>query len=102
MPSHTVAWGGAAFQVPSLQSAFFQRTPGSPAGGQSVSLGVSPRTIRDLYPSFSGIAVDEMRNEVVVTDENLQQIIFYRRTENNAANEIAEPHPGDRDGRQLP
>ena len=91
MSSPTVAWGGAAFQVPSLQSAFFQRTPGSPAGGQSVLLGVSPRTIRDLYPSFSGIAVDEMRNEIVVTDENLQQIIFYRRTENNAANEMAEP-----------
>jgi DNA-binding beta-propeller fold protein YncE len=39
------------------------------------------RQIRDPYPAFAAIAVDTRRNEVVVTDENLFQILVYDRTE---------------------
>ena len=42
------------------------------------------RDIRDRYPSFASVAVDMVRNEVVMTDENLFQILVYDRTENTA------------------
>lgn len=38
------------------------------------------RTIRDMFPSFSAVAVDLVRDEVVVTDENLFQLMVYDRT----------------------
>jgi DNA-binding beta-propeller fold protein YncE len=37
------------------------------------------RRIHDSYPAFSSIAVDLRNNEVVVTDENLFQILVYDR-----------------------
>jgi DNA-binding beta-propeller fold protein YncE len=39
------------------------------------------RKIRDAYPSFAAVAVDMVRDEVVMTDENLFQILVYDRTE---------------------
>jgi len=38
------------------------------------------RVIRDNYPAFSSVAVDTKNNEVVVTDENLFQLLVYNRT----------------------
>ncbi len=40
------------------------------------------RMIRDPYPSFSGIAVDMERDEVIAADENLFQILVYDRLAN--------------------
>lgn len=40
------------------------------------------RVIRDAYSSFAGIAVDPIRNEVVMTDENLFSILTYDRLAN--------------------
>jgi DNA-binding beta-propeller fold protein YncE len=40
------------------------------------------RVIRDPYPGFSAVAVDMERGEVVVTDENLFQILVYDRLAN--------------------
>ena len=40
------------------------------------------RVIRDSYASFSSIAVDPVHNEVVVTDENMFQILVYDRLAN--------------------
>ncbi len=37
------------------------------------------RVIQDPYPAFSSIAVDPVRNEIVVTDENRFQIMVYDR-----------------------
>ena len=56
--------------------------------GQAV--GSSPlqtpvRNIRDAYPAFAAISVDMERNEVVMTDENLFQVLVYDRTENTPA-----------------
>jgi DNA-binding beta-propeller fold protein YncE len=42
------------------------------------------RNIRDAYPAFASVAVDMERNEVVMTDENLFQILVYDRTEHTA------------------
>ena len=40
------------------------------------------RAIRDSYASYSSVAVDVARNEVVMTDENLFSILVYDRTTN--------------------
>jgi len=40
------------------------------------------RIIRDTYPTFSAVAVDVERNEMVLQDENLFQILVYDRTAN--------------------
>jgi DNA-binding beta-propeller fold protein YncE len=49
------------------------------------------RVIRDRYPAFSSIAVDLTRDQIVVTDENLFQVLFYDRTENNGPTQVATP-----------
>jgi DNA-binding beta-propeller fold protein YncE len=43
------------------------------------------RDIRDAYPAFAAVSVDMERNEVIVTDENLFQVLVYDRTENTPA-----------------
>ena len=40
------------------------------------------RWIRDPYAAFSAVAVDPVHNEVIMTDENLFQIMVYDRTTN--------------------
>jgi hypothetical protein len=42
--------------------------------------------IQDPYPSFSSITVDDVRNEIVVTDENRFRIMWYDRTATTPAN----------------
>lgn len=56
---------------------------GAQAGVVPSSGAATPvRKIRDAYPSFASVAVDMVRDEVVMTDENLFQILVYERTEN--------------------
>src|SRR5207253_9989047 len=40
------------------------------------------RVIKDQYPSFSAVAINAEENMLVVTDENLYQILEYDRREN--------------------
>ncbi len=50
------------------------------------------RWIRDPYAAFSSVAVDPVNNEVVMTDENLFQILVYNRLENTPPNaKLSEP-----------
>lgn len=44
------------------------------------------RNIRDKYPAFAAIGVDSAREEVIVTDENLFQILVYDRREDTPEN----------------
>ena len=43
------------------------------------------RTIKDPYPSFSAVAVNAEENMLVVTDENLFQVLEYDRRDNTPA-----------------
>ena len=43
------------------------------------------RMIRDQYPQLSAVAVDSERNEAVMADENLFQLLVYDRTANTPA-----------------
>ena len=49
------------------------------------------RVIRDPYATYSSVAVDLERDEVVVTDENLFQILVYDRLANSSPTARTEP-----------
>jgi len=96
---HIVSWTplpdemGAMCPMPETTASYQFRTLGA---NQKATEGVPTfaqpdRVIRDRYPSFSSIAIDLTRDQVVVTDENLFQVLFYNRTQNNAPTEVAKP-----------
>jgi hypothetical protein len=49
------------------------------------------RIIRDRYPSYSSVTVDSTNDEVVLTDENLFNILAYNRLDNTSSARITEP-----------
>src|SRR5437867_1818567 len=49
------------------------------------------RVIRDPYASYSAVAVDVARNEVVLTDENRFNILIYDRNTNTGPNSESDP-----------
>lgn len=68
-----------------------QSSGAAPAADGVKSVAAPTRVIRDRYPAFSSIAIDLARDHIVVTDENLFQILFYDRTENNGPAQVATP-----------
>lgn len=93
---HIVAWAplpdetGVMCPMPE-EISFQTRGGGASTQGGGTSYTTPLRVIRDRYPSFSSIAIDHARDQVVVTDENLFQVLFYDRTENNGPNQVAKP-----------
>lgn len=92
---HIVSWAplpdetGALCPMPQPS---FQGPGGGATAPQAVTAYSQPdRVIRDRYPAFSSIALDLARDQIVVTDENLFQVLFYDRTENNGPDEVATP-----------
>jgi DNA-binding beta-propeller fold protein YncE len=49
------------------------------------------RMIRDPYASFSSVAVDAANNEVVLTDENLFNVLAYNRFDNTPPAGVTKP-----------
>ncbi|MBI4206448.1 MAG: hypothetical protein HY527_15615 [Betaproteobacteria bacterium] len=83
--------GGYQFQ----QAGFWARLPQAPVSAAAAAeprpddatrLAASQRkpirVIRDPYPSYAAIAVDPANNEVILTDQNLFQILAYDRLAN--------------------
>jgi DNA-binding beta-propeller fold protein YncE len=54
------------------------------APGGEVIGGDPLRMVRDPNAAFAAVAVDVARNEVIATDENLFQILAFKRTDNTA------------------
>ena len=77
MPASAGASLAAAFQEPAGQEA----VPGE-AERTAAAQRRPVRVMVDQYAGFSAVAVDPVRNEVVMTDENLFSIRTYDRTEN--------------------
>ena len=96
---HLVSWSplsdetGQMCPMPEAALSYQTRGRGANQGGtEGVRTFAQPdRVIRDRYPSFSSIAIDLARDQVVVTDENLFQVLFYNRTENNGPSQVAKP-----------
>jgi DNA-binding beta-propeller fold protein YncE len=60
--------------------------------GSTVKITSKPvREIRDSYYNFSGVAVDASRNEVVLTDESLFNLLTYDRLSNTPPTSKTEP-----------
>jgi len=65
------------------QAAPARRTAGPTAAQKAEVASRKPiRRIHDEYPQYSAVAVDVERNEVVMADENLFQMLVYDRTTN--------------------
>ncbi|MBI4479157.1 MAG: beta-propeller fold lactonase family protein [Acidobacteria bacterium] len=63
---------------------FLRQEPssGSRVGGPSHLSRAPLRVIRDSYPTYSSVAVDPIREELLLQDENLFQILVYDRMAN--------------------
>jgi DNA-binding beta-propeller fold protein YncE len=80
-------------------AAVFQQRPASggqlssnPAGRAETAGRPPQRLIRDTYSAYSAVGVDPVNNEVVLTDENLFQILAYDRMANTPpAAKMTEP-----------
>ena len=59
-----------------------QRSAAQGSDPEEVSKRPPLRVIRDPYAAYSAVAVDPIRNEVVLTDENLFNILVYDRLDN--------------------
>ncbi|MBA2303739.1 MAG: beta-propeller fold lactonase family protein [Acidobacteria bacterium] len=83
---NTVCMLPSAVQRAERATEYQSERPGLPLGTETqVFAGGPQRRVQDKYPAFAAIAVDPQRNEVIVTDENLFQILAYDRLENTAA-----------------
>ncbi len=73
----------------SMSAALRQEQSDDPSGGWDRA---PIRTIHDSYPTFSAVTVDVLRDEIILQDENLFQILIYDRTANTpAAASMTEP-----------
>lgn len=82
----TCDWEAATPQSPSYAAAPAAAAQRPDANArQAVATRQPLHFIQDPYPSFSSIAVDPVRNEVVVTDENRFRIMVYDRTASTPA-----------------
>jgi DNA-binding beta-propeller fold protein YncE len=86
----------AALRREEMRAAAVQAASSRPAGtgaseGNVPSVLKPVRQVRDPYSAFAAVAVDHERDEVVMTDENLFQILVYSRTENTPDGSIAKP-----------
>jgi len=72
-------------EMPSVAQRRMRTDRSTQSSAGSGGLAKPVRHIRDAYPSFASVAVDMVRNEVVMTDENLFQVLVYDRTENTPA-----------------
>jgi DNA-binding beta-propeller fold protein YncE len=61
------------------------------AAGTDVSARKPERIIHDAYASYSSVAVDPNSNEVVLTDENLFNVLVYNRLDNTPPTAITKP-----------
>ena len=90
--NETCEWEAATPQFPSYAAAGAAAVQLPSANARLDVTKRPPLTfIQDPYPSYSSIAVDTVRNQVVVTDENRFRIMVYDRTATTPATMEATP-----------
>ena len=75
-------WVPASAHMPLRQENQISHIASTPAEGTKVSIMLDRRplrVIRDPYATYSAVVVDPLRNEIVLQDENLFQIMVYDR-----------------------
>lgn len=53
--------------------------------------GPPTRKVQDQFAAFAAVSVDPVRDEVILTDENLFQVLAYNRTDNSGPDAITTP-----------
>jgi len=53
--------------------------------------GPPARKVQDRYPAFAAVSVDPARDEVILTDENLFQVLAYNRLDSSPPSAITTP-----------
>ncbi|MBI2816704.1 MAG: SMP-30/gluconolactonase/LRE family protein [Acidobacteria bacterium] len=86
-------WQPASFSAPQGQAGTSSPSSAADEAKKSEVEKRKPiRTIRDPYAAYSSVAVDPVHNEVVLTDENLFNILVYDRLANTPPNaKMTEP-----------
>ncbi len=79
MDGQMCEWSPASYTATQITATTQSRTQTALSDSASAAKRRPVRVIRDSYPAFSSVAVDAKNNEVVVTDENLFQILVYNR-----------------------
>jgi len=74
-----------------LRARFIQQRVEVNSGGSDIALRKPERMIRDPNSAYSAVAVDTVHNEVVLTDENLFNIITYDRQTNTPPTSVSDP-----------
>lgn len=91
LPAHLSA-GAAEPALSPAVAALSQQAASNAARRAEVAKRKPLRTIRDQYALFSAVAVDAVRNEAVITDENGFLVQVYDRTTNTPPNAaLSEP-----------
>lgn len=98
-PAQECSYQPVAFEQPALagklplRTALMQERIAQSAAAESASFANRKpvRMIRDPYAAYSAVAVDTQHNEVVVTDENLFNILVYDRQAGTRPQSIADP-----------
>ena len=81
-------WSG---DVP-LRAVYMQEKAAEVAGaGDKMAQRKPERVIRDPNSAYSAVAVDNSHNEVVLTDENLFNVLVYDRQTNTRATSVSDP-----------
>src|SRR4030088_229046 len=74
-----------------LRAGLLQQTVEQGSGGSEITSRQPVRMIRDPNSAYSAVAVDTAHNEVVLTDENLFNIITYDRQTNTPPTSVSDP-----------
>ncbi len=90
-------YDSAAMELPNLsggmalRAGLWQQSVEQGSGGSEIASRRPVRMIRDPNSAYSAVAVDTVHNEVVVTDENLFNIITYDRQTNTPPTSVSDP-----------
>src|ERR1700731_144215 len=90
-------YDSAAAELPNLMggmalpAGLLQQTVEQGSGGSEITPRQPVRIIRDPNSAYSAVAVDTVHNEVVLTDENLFNIITYDRQTNTPPTSVSDP-----------
>ncbi len=74
-----------------LRAGLLQQSVQQGSGGSEITSRQPVRMIRDPNSAYSAVAVDTVHNEVVLTDENLFNIITYDRQTNSPPTSVSDP-----------
>ena len=90
-------YDSTAVQLPNLsggmplRAALLQQRVEQSSGGSEIASRQPLRIIRDPDSAYSAVAVDTVHNEVVLTDENLFNIIVYDRQTDTPPTSVSDP-----------